>query len=101
MNHKTSSLVILEAKIIELLNKLKENHLDLKTLREQNTLLENEKKELKSSLQLFKEENQSLTIANNLLGSNEGNTQTKSKINSLIKEVDYCIAQITEMNQHE
>lgn len=101
MNHKTSSLVILEAKIIELLNKLKENHLDLKTLREQNTLLENEKKELKSSLQLLKEENQSLTIANNLLGSNDGNTQTKSKINSLIKEVDYCIAQITEMNQHE
>lgn len=101
MNHITSSLVILEAKIIELLNKLKENHLDLKTLREQNTLLENEKKELKSSLQLLKEENQSLTIANNLLGSNEGNTQTKSKINSLIKEVDYCIAQITEMNQHE
>ncbi len=98
MNQKTSSLVILEAKIIELLNKLKENHLDLKTLREQNTLLENEKKELKSSLQLLKEENQSLTIANNLLGSNEGNTQTKSKINSLIKEVDYCIAQITEMN---
>ncbi|NDG47117.1 MAG: hypothetical protein EBY37_08495 [Flavobacteriia bacterium] len=98
MNHKTSSLVILEAKIIELLNKLKENHLDLKTLREQNTLLENEKKELKSSLQLLKEENQSLKIANNLLGSNEGNTQTKSKINSLIKEVDYCIAQITEMN---
>ncbi|MEK9853102.1 MAG: hypothetical protein VW441_09030 [Flavobacteriaceae bacterium] len=98
MNHKTSSLVILEAKIIELLNKLKENHLDLKTLREQNTLLENEKKELKSSLQLLKEENQSLTIENNLLGSNEGNTKTKSKINSLIKEVDYCIAQITEMN---
>jgi len=98
MNHKTSSLVILEAKIIELLNKLKENHLDLQTLREQNTLLENEKKELKSSLQLLKEENQSLTIANNLLGSNEGNTQTKSKINSLIKEVDYCIAQITEMS---
>ena len=98
MNHKTSSLVILEAKIIELLNKLKENHLDLKTLREQNTLLENEKNELKSSLQLLKEENQSLTIANNLLGSNEGNTKTKSKINSLIKEVDYCIAQITEMN---
>lgn len=98
MNQKTSSLFILEAKIIELLNKLKENHLDLQTLREQNTLLENEKKELKSSLQLLKEENQSLTIANNLLGSNEGNTKTKSKINSLIKEVDYCIAQITEMN---
>ena len=60
--------------------------------------LENEKNELKSKLSALKEENQSLKVANNLLGSNEGSTQTKSKINSLIKEVDYCIAQITEMN---
>ena len=98
MDHKTSSLLVLETKIIELLNKLKENHLDLQTLREQKRLLENEKNELKSKLTALKEENQSLKVANNLLGSNEGSTQTKSKINSLIKEVDYCIAQITEMN---
>ena len=98
MDRKTSSLLVLETKIIELLNKLKENHLDLQTLREQKRLLENEKNELKSKLKALKEENQSLKVANNLLGSNEGSTQTKSKINSLIKEVDYCIAQITEMN---
>lgn len=98
MDRKTSSLLVLETKIIELLNKLKENHLDLQTLREQKRLLENEKNELKSKLSALKEENQSLKVANNLLGSNEGSTQTKSKINSLIKEVDYCIAQITEMN---
>jgi cell shape-determining protein MreC len=98
MDRKTSSLLVLETKIIELLNKLKENHLDLQTLREQKRLLENEKNELKSKLTALKEENQSLKVANNLLGSNEGSTQTKSKINSLIKEVDYCIAQITEMN---
>lgn len=98
MDRKTSSLLVLETKIIELLNKLKENHLDLQTIREQKRLLENEKNELKSKLTALKEENQSLKVANNLLGSNEGSTQTKSKINSLIKEVDYCIAQITEMN---
>jgi len=98
MNNKVSSLVVLEVKIIELLNKLKENHLDLQTLREQNRLMESEKKELKSKLRILKEENQSLKIANNLLGSNEGKTQTKTKINSLIKEVEYCIAQITEMS---
>ena len=98
MDRKTSSLLVLETKIIELLNKLKENHLDLQTIREQKRLLENEKNELKSKLSALKEENQSLKVANNLLGSNEGSTQTKSKINSLIKEVDYCIAQITEMN---
>jgi hypothetical protein len=39
-----------------------------------------------------------LKIVNNLLGSNEGNQETKSKINSLIKEVDFCIQQVSEMN---
>ena len=55
-------------------------------------------KELENQIKSFKEENKSLKIANNLLGSNEGKTQTKAKINSLIKEVDYCISQLTEMN---
>ena len=95
---KTSSILILESKIILLLNKLKRNHLDLKTLRDQNLLLEFQKNELENQIKSFKEENKSLKIANNLLGSNEGRTQTKAKINSLIKEVDYCISQLTEMN---
>ena len=95
---KTSSILILESKIIVLLNKLKKNHLDLKTLKDQNLLLEFQKNELENQIKSFKEENKSLKIANNLLGSNEGKTQTKAKINSLIKEVDYCISQLTEMN---
>ena len=95
---KTSSILILESKIILLLNKLKRNHLDLKTLKDQNLLLEFQKNELENQIKSFKEENKSLKIANNLLGSNEGKTQTKAKINSLIKEVDYCISQLTEMN---
>jgi hypothetical protein len=47
---------------------------------------------------ILQNENKSLKIANNLLGSNEGKSQAKTKINSLIKEVDYCIQQFTEMN---
>jgi hypothetical protein len=54
--------------------------------------------EMEVQVKSLKEENKSLKIANNLLGSNEGKTQTKAKINSLIKEVDYCISQLTEMN---
>jgi hypothetical protein len=46
----------------------------------------------------LREENKSLKIANNLLGSTEGKTQAKTKINSLIKEVDTCIQQLSEMN---
>ena len=81
-----------------MLNKLKDNHLNLKTLKERNVLLEKEKMEMEVQVKSLKEENKSLKIANNLLGSNEGKTQTKAKINSLIKEVDYCISQLTEMN---
>ena len=95
---KPLDILILESKIIVLLNKLKENHLELKTLKDKNSLLELQKSELEGQNKRFKEENKSLKITNNLLGSNEGKTQTKAKINSLIKEVDYCISQLTEMN---
>ena len=98
MNGKTSGISLLESRIIVLLNKLKDNHLNLKTLKERNALLEKEKMEMEVQVKILKEENKSLKIANNLLGSNEGKTQTKAKINSLIKEVDYCISQLTEMN---
>lgn len=98
MDSKASGMLILESKIIVLLNKLKENHLDLQILQERNTLLDSQKKELEDQIINLKEENKSLKIANNLLGSNEGKTQTKAKINSLIKEVDYCISQLSEMN---
>jgi len=98
MNGKTSGISLLESRIIVLLNKLKDNHLNLKILKERNALLEKEKMEMEVQVKSLKEENKSLKIANNLLGSNDGKTQTKAKINSLIKEVDYCISQLTEMN---
>ena len=98
MNGKTSGISLLESRIIVLLNKLKDNHLNLKTLKERNALLEKDKMEMEVQVKSLKEENKSLKIANNLLGSNDGKTQTKAKINSLIKEVDYCISQLTEMN---
>jgi cell division protein ZapB len=98
MENKPSGLFKLESKVIELLNKLKENHLEMRTLKEQNVLLSDQKTTLETELKELKEENKALKVANNLLGSNEGKTQTKAKINSLIKEVDYCISRITELN---
>ena len=50
MDNKTSSIVDLESKIILLLNKLKENHLDLRTLKEENTSLSVQNKELEKEL---------------------------------------------------
>ena len=98
MDQKPLAITTLEEKIIGLLNRLKENHLNLTKLNESNESLSVQNKALEENISALKEENKSLRIANNLLGSNEGKTQTKTKINSLIKEVDYCIQQLSEIN---
>ena len=98
MNNTIQPIKILEEKIIVLLNKLKENHLDLVKFRDLQTSLVQENKILKDKILKLEDDNKSLKVANNLLGSNEGKSQTKTKINNLIKEVDDCIQQLSEMN---
>ena len=98
MNNTIQPIKILEEKIIVLLNKLKENHLDLVKSKDLQTSLVQENKILKDKILKLEDDNKSLKVANNLLGSNEGKSQTKTKINNLIKEVDYCIQQLSEMN---
>ena len=98
MNKKSSLIEVLEEKIIGLLNKLKENHLILIKQEESQLILLEKNKSLEDKIMLLQKENKSLKIANNLLGSNEGKSQTKTKINGLIKEVNDCINQLSEMN---
>lgn len=98
MKKNETGIVVLEQKIIDLLNKLKGNHLDLVTFQDENEVLKAQKISLEQQLSSLQEENKSLKIANNLLGSNEGTQETKSKINNLIKEVENCIQQVSEMN---
>jgi hypothetical protein len=98
MEKNETGIVVLEQKIIDLLNKLKGNHLDLVTFQDENEVLKAQKISLEQQLSSLQEENKSLKIANNLLGSNEGTLETKSKINNLSKEVENCIQQVSEMN---
>ena len=44
----------------------------------------------------LKLECESLKMANSLLGGEENKRDTKLKINSLIREIDYCIAQLAD-----
>ncbi|MCO6148488.1 hypothetical protein [Flavobacterium sp. NRK1] len=44
----------------------------------------------------LKQQNESLRMANSLLGSDDNKRETKLKINSLIREIDYCIAQLSD-----
>ncbi len=101
MNDQNKGIVLLEENIIQLLNKMKDNHLQLRRLGDLNSDLEAQKRAMEEELETLKKENQSLKMANNLLGSTEGKTVTKNKINRLIKEVDYCIHQLTELEGDE
>jgi dGTP triphosphohydrolase len=49
-----------------------------------------------AEIETLKEQHDSLKIANSLLGSEENKRDTKLKINSLIREIDYCIAQLSD-----
>ena len=47
-------------------------------------------------IEKLKAQYETLKIANALLGSEENKRDTKLKINSLIREIDYCIAQLSD-----
>lgn len=73
------------------------------SLKDENTALKREIQELKSQnknqLQLLQEkqtEFDSLKIASSMLGSNEDKRASKLKINALIKEINDCIASLSD-----
>ena len=88
---------VLEERIFQLLNKLKENHLLISKLEAENQEFSQECSSLKTEISELKKDNESLRMANALLGSKESKAITKRKINSLIKEVDFCINQLSEV----
>ena len=57
---------------------------------EQNLLLKSE------AIADLNDKYNALKITNSLLGSDENKRDTKLKINSLIREIDYCIAQLSD-----
>ena len=85
MNQNPSKMIVLEEKIIGLLNKLKENHLNINNYIDSNESLTDQNKILKEKLLNLEEENKSLKIANNLLGSKDDKSYVKIKISNLIK----------------
>ena len=88
---------VLEERIFQLLNKLKENRLLINKLEAENQEFSQESSSLKTEISELKKDNESLRMANALLGSKESKAITKRKINSLIKEVDFCINQLSEV----
>ena len=93
---------VLESKIVSLLNKLKDNHLLINQLKTQNMSLKDKVEQFEKDFSKIKVENESLKMTNSLLGGNEDKSLSKRKINNLIKEVDFCINQLSDFeNQNE
>ncbi|WP_281228255.1 hypothetical protein [Flavobacterium aquiphilum] len=92
------------AEIIDTLeNKIGKLFLKIKSLEQNNQelqielknaalLIQNQSKEIET----LKTQLETLKIANTLLGSDDNKRDTKLKINSIIREIDYCIAQLSD-----
>ena len=86
LEYKFSKLVVK----IEGLEKLNQ---ELRNEISKSTALINRQKE---EITVLKEQYDNLKMVNSLLGSEENKRETKLKINSLIREIDYCIAQLSD-----
>jgi len=86
----------LENKISKLLHKLELLHQSNKQLREELASTKDEKVRAQQAILNWEEKYESLKIASTMLGSNENKKEAKLKINSLIRELDSCIAQLAE-----
>ncbi len=84
-------------------NKVQKLFVKINSLEEKNQALQKEisisavsQQNQNLVLDKLKKEMESLKITNSLLGSEDYKRDTKLKINSLIREIDYCIAQIAD-----
>ena len=86
----------LENKVVKLILKIKnleQNNQGLKIeLTKSAQIIEAQSNEITA----LKAQYETLKIASSLLGSDENKRDTKLKINSLIREIDYCIAQLSD-----
>ncbi|WP_395049907.1 hypothetical protein [Flavobacterium sp.] len=86
----------LENKIEKLfmkINSLEKKSQDLKIeLTKSATIIQTQSQEIEA----LKAQYETLKVANALLGSEDNKRETKLKINSLIREIDYCIAQLSD-----
>jgi chromosome segregation ATPase len=87
----------LEDKVERLILKIK--HLDRKKqeLKIELTKSANIIQVQTNEIRALKAQYETLKIANTLLGGGDNKRDTKLKINSLIREIDYCVAQLSDL----
>jgi len=86
----------LENKVSKLLHKINVLHQANQKLENELVSIKTEKENVNSSATNWEEKYNSLKLANSMLGSNTNKTEAKLKINALIRDLDHCIAQLSE-----
>ncbi len=86
----------LENKISKLLHKLELLNQAKIKMEEELVIMKNDLDTTNNSVVKWEEKYNSLKLANSMLGSNTNKTDAKLKINTLIRELDHCIAQLAE-----
>jgi chromosome segregation ATPase len=80
-------------KLIIKIRSLEQNNQDLRIeLTKSASIIQTQSHEIEA----LNTQYETLKIANSLLGSDDNKRETKFKINSLIREIDYCIAQLSD-----
>ncbi len=86
----------LENKVSKLLHRLEVLKQANGKLKEELLAAKTDQHEIQKNLEAWEEKYNSLKMANTMLGSNSNKTEAKLKINTLIRELDSCIAQLAE-----
>ena len=81
------------AKLLEKHNALQQKNVELQ---EELTSVRSANDQLNQEIENSKDQIKTLKAANAMLGSTDHKRETKLKINSLIREIDHCIVQLSE-----
>jgi TolA-binding protein len=86
----------LEEKIKKLISKVELLEKNNKLLMAELSESESRQQESYQQIENLQSQITALKIANALLGSDDFKRETKTRINSLIREIDYCVAQLSD-----
>ena len=86
----------LEKKVESSLTELSKLKNEKNDLLDKNQIRVNEKNELNEEFRLLDERFKALKIANTISGSENNINETRSEIDSLIREIDICISQLSD-----
>ncbi|MEZ4875442.1 MAG: hypothetical protein R2793_08335 [Flavobacteriaceae bacterium] len=81
------------SKLLHRYDKLKQSN---RKLEEELQVLQEKQLQSKQQIEDWKQKFEGLKLANSMLGSDQYKRDTKLKINALVREIDQCIAQLSE-----